>query len=305
MSKKNGSLNAKLIAIGNYGCNILKRMDYIEKQGVQRCALSINDKIFSKLNIKDKIELPFDVHIGYGEDIEKNSIEVIKQKQNDIIKLVEKTDIVFLLGNLTNEVSSFQAREVAKIIKQKNILVFFVSALPFFFEGQVKHKNAQNMKVMLEEVVDALLVVDNNKIIKQNILIKEGLSQIDKVIGEIISNIIGIVYNYGVINVDFADLKSTVENVGEIFYNNIFLSKKDLVFLTEKLFNATNLSTPTEKLSKILYVIYANKDLLMEEVNQIGKDIQKRLSDSARIIFGVVQDEKMNKDNLRVVMIGG
>ena len=297
-------LNIKVIALGNRGCNVLERLTDLDSQSIKRVAISVAGKVFNRLKLKDKIELVRNTNLDRGLDLEKIAGEAILEAREDILKQVNNTDAIFLLGNLTNETICYQVREMAKLAKQAGALVFFISSTPFPFEGALKQRTADEMKVLLEEAVDALLIVDNKKIITQDILAEEALSQVDKVVADLINTIVDLVAKYGIVNVDFADLKSTIQNAGEVFFNNISIDKNNLDTFAQDLFSKTNLISTSENLDKVLYVIYAGKDILMEEVNIIGDKIREKLSTSARIIFGVVNDDSM-KGKLKVVMIGG
>lgn len=260
--------------------------------------------MFNHLKIKDKIEIAYNSNLVRGTNQENTARESIIEVKEDILKQIDNADAIFLLGNLTNETICYQATEIAKLVKQKGALVFFISSTPFPFEGKNKQKIADEMKTILEKEIDALLIVDNKKILTQVMSAQEALTQVDKVTVDLINTVIDLVAKYGVINVDFADLKSTIQNAGEVYFNNISTDKKDFNTLTEELFSKTNLTATSENLNKVLYVIYAGKDILMEEVNIIGEKIREKLSSSARIIFGVVNDENMD-GKLKVVMIGG
>jgi cell division protein FtsZ len=304
MTKNILPLNIKVIALGNRGCNVLERLEILEKQGIKRVAISVAGKVFSNLKIEDKIEIPYNSNLVRGTNQEKTARESVLEVKEDILKQIDNTDAIFLLGNLTNETICYQATELAKLAKQKGILVFFISSTPFPFEGKHKQKTANEMKTILEKEIDALLIVDNEKILTQVIPAQEALTQVDKVVVDLINTIVDLIAKYGVVNVDFADLKSTIQNAGYVYFNSISTDKKDFNTLTEELFSKTNLTATSENLNKVLYVIYAGKDILMDEINTIGEKIREKLSASARIIFGVVNDDNMD-GKLKVVMIGG
>jgi cell division protein FtsZ len=304
MSRKKPPLNIKIIAVGNRGCNVLERLSDLKNQGINLTAISFAGKVFNRLKLKDKIELKYHSDLYKGLKLENSAHEIILEVENSISKQINNTDAVFLLGNLANKTVCYQAREVAKLAKKNNTLVFFVSSTPFLFEGAPRQETANEMRKVLESEVDALLIVDNEKIVSQNITALEALTQVDKVVADLINTIIDLVTKYGIVNVDFADLKTTIQDAGEVYFNHIYTDKNDLEKLAEELFSKTNLVTTSDNLNKVLYVIYAGKDILMEEVNALGNKIRERLSDSARIIFGVVGDDEM-KGKMKVVVIGG
>lgn len=304
MSKIKSAINIKIISVGNRGCNVLERLNNLSEQGVKLCAISAAGKVFNRLKIKDKIELSHSFDLEQNQDIEKTVKQIIIEKQKEIAKLIDKTDVVFLVSDLADKISIIQIKEIARLFKKEGVLVFFIGITPFPFEGKAKQKTAQKMKAVLEKEVDAFLAVDNEKIVKQKISAIDAFTQADKTIVDLVIAILDIVVKNGVINIDFSDLKTIVKNSGEVFFNSAVGSKNEITAITNNLFSQTNLTNRPDCLEKILYVIYAGKDLLMDEVSQIGEKIHKKLNKQEKIIFGIVNDDKM-KGKLKIVIIGG
>jgi cell division protein FtsZ len=303
MPKPNPPINIKVISIGNRGCNVLERLDKLTEKGVELGAVSVAGKVFNRLRVENKIELPYSFDIEQNRNIEEMAKSVINEKQKEISKLINGTDIVFLVGNLGNKVSTIQTKEIARLFKKEGALVFFVGSTAFHFEGKARQKTVEEMKDILKKEVDALLVIDNEKVAKQKISAIDAFTQIDKIIADVIVVILDIVIEYGVINVDFADLKTIVKNSGEAFFNNSSGSKKEISAIVNNLFSKTNLVSQQDCLKKVLYIIYAGKDLLMDEVKQIGEKIHKKSGGQEKIIFGIVNNDEM-KGKLKIVMIG-
>ena len=303
MSKPKLPIKIKVISIGNRGCNVLERLDNLTKKGVELGAVSVAGKVFNRLKIENKIELPYSFDIEQNRNIEEMVNRVIDEKQKEILKLANGTDIVFLVSNLANKVSTIQTKEIARLFKKEGALVFFVGSTAFHFEGKARQKTVKEMKDILKKEVDALLVIDNKKVAKQKISAIDAFTQMDKIIADAIVVILDIVIEYGVINVDFADLKTIVKNSGETFFNNSTGSKKEISAIVNNLFSKTNLTNQQDYLKKVIYIIYAGKDLLMDEVKQIGEKIHKKSGGQGKIIFGIVNDDKM-KGKLKVVVIG-
>jgi len=302
MLKKN-LIQIKVVSVGNSGCNVLKRLSKLRKGGVEFCAVSKVGEAFNRLKIENKIELPYSFDLEHNQNIEEMAQSVIKEKQKEISLLSRGTDIVFLVGNLANKASVIQTKEIARAFKKEGALVFFVGSTSFNFEGKKKKNVIEEARGILNKEVDALLVVDNEKVAKQKITVLEAFTQVDKVVAEVIDSILDIIIKDGLINIDFADLKAIVQNSGETFFNNSAGSKKEIVKIINNLFSKTNLINHKEGFKKVLYVIYSGKDLLTKEVKQIGEKIHQKSGGDEKIIFGIVNDEKM-KGKLKIVMIG-
>ena len=303
MPKTKNPINIKVISIGNRGCNVLERLNKLTEKGVELGAVSVAGKVFNRLRIENKIELPYSFDLEQNKNIEEMAKSIVNEKQKEISKLVNKTDIVFLVSNLANKVSTIQTKEIARLFKKTGALVFFVGSTAFHFEGKAKQKIVEETRDILKKEVDALLVIDNEKVAKQKISAIDAFTQIDKIIADAIVVILDIVIECGVINIDFADLKTIVKNSGETFFNDSTGSKKEISTIINNLFSKTNLVSQQDYLKKVLYIIYAGKDLLMDEVKQVGEKIHKKSGGQEKIIFGIVNDDKM-KGKLKIVMIG-
>ena len=304
MPKIKSAINIEIISVGNRGCNVLERLNNLSEQGVKLCAVSAAGKVFNRLKIKDKVELPYNFNLEKNQDIEREVEQIIIEKQKEIMKLAKKTDAVFLVSDLADKISIIQTKEIARLFKKNEVLTFFIGITPFPFEGKIKQKTAQEMKAVLEKEVNAFLAIDNEKIAKQRISAIDAFTQTDKTVADLVAAMLDIVVKNGVINIDFSDLKTIVKNSGEVFFNSAAGSKNEITAITNNLFSQTNLTNRPDCLEKILYVIYAGEDLLMDEVSQIGEKIHKKLNKQEKIIFGIVNDNKM-KDKLKIVAIGG
>lgn len=303
MLKLESKINIKVVSVGNRGCNVLERLNKLKKNGVEFCAISKAGKAFNGLRIENKIELPYSFDLEHDKNIDKMAKSVVNEKQKEIIELARGTDIVFLVCNLTNKASVIQTKEIAQTFKKTESLVFFVGATPFHFEGKIRRELVEKARKALNKKVDALLIIDNEKVAKREISANEAFTQVDSIVSGVIDSILDIIIKEGIINIDFADLKTIVQNSGETFFNNSTGSKKEIVTVINNLFSKSNLSIQKNSFSKVLYVIYAGKNLLTNEVKQIGEKIHQKTKGNEKIIFGIVEDKKM-KDKLKIVMIG-
>ncbi|MBT7348799.1 hypothetical protein HN858_03945 [Candidatus Falkowbacteria bacterium] len=287
------TIKVKIIGVGNRGCNVLNRLNDLPKS-VKRIAIAKREKVFEGLEVNKKIELT-------QVDID-NPGQAIDSKKSQIEKILDNTDIGFFISNLTNKVTVTQTATIAQLARQKGILTVFVGASPFFFEGKLALEQSEQNKAYLHDEIDSVLVLDSDKTIQKGVPIAEGLTKVDNMLSGVILSIIDLINKCGVINVDFADLRSTIENGGELFFNSISGTKEDLTSIVNQLFTNTQLKSTKTDFSRSLYVIYSNSDLLMQEVGDICNKIQKQLTNKARIIFGVVNDAKI-KQNLKIVLL--
>lgn len=282
------TIRVTIMSIGGRGANVMERIAAMSLPGVRLVGVGARGKTFDRLVLREKIELS-----GRG----------ITEKQFEIKAVVEQTDILFLLGNVAGEESAAQCDEVAKIARKCGALTFFVGAFPFAFEGRPKLRIAEDNVAMLNQSVDGVLTVDGGRLLAAGTNAQDALTKTDQVVASMIRNIVDLVMKFGVVNVDFSDLKTTVENAGEIFFNAVTVPRAEISTVASKLLSETALRQSARKLTRALYVIYGSADLLMEEISLIGQKIVECTSDDARIIFGVVAEGE-REDGVKVVLIG-
>lgn len=300
MSKKSDTpINIAIMAVGGRGANVMERLVQTSPPDVKLVAIGARGKTFDRLVLKDKIELS-----GSDSAITEDGIrQKISDHQAEIQAIFEKTNILFLLGNSTGTESAVLCDEIVKHARAKGVLSFFIGATPFAFEGRVKQKLAEQNLAMLNNSVDGVLTIDSEKFFAANTSAQDALTKVDQTVVSMIEAIIDLVKKCGVVNVDFADLQSTVEKAGAVFFNTISVPRADISTIGKRLFSETCLQQSVKQLQKALYVIYGGADILMEEVSAIGKMITDVVGDDARIIFGVT-DEGERRDELKVVFIG-
>ncbi len=290
------SLNIVLMSIGGRGATILNRLKELDVKNVRRISVGEKKSLTYANNVTEKIEL--------SEYIESN-INLSNNNTLEHLQIALKgVQVVFLIGNVQNIKNVQQTAKIAKIARENGALVLYASATPFAFEGSVKLSATEQGKEILKDQVDGFLVIDSNKVLAQGGVAKEALTQVDAVIGSMVNMITELVLKFGTINVDFADLKTTIQNSGGLLFNSIQGNPDNIEHIVNNIFSQSFLDTNVQNIKKALYVIYAGPQLLIEEVQIIGEKIKARLDDQARIIFGVVEDKKMRND-LKIVFIGG
>lgn len=236
---------------------------------------------------------------GLGTGMNPQLAETAVQNEKDKIKkLLEGQDLVILIACLGGGVSSGAAPIFAKISKNLKNLTLGIFTLPFKFEGEKKMEIAKAGLEQLRPKLNALLVIPNERIfqiIDRATSLKEALSAINKNLTEGLEGLIETIYEPGLINIDFADLKTILEGKGRLAYlNTVKVSKKEDVSkeVIEKLLNSPLYPYGIRGAKRVIFNIAGEKDLSLEEVNQISKNISNLLNKEAKIIFGVSQGKK-------------
>lgn len=243
--------------------------------------------------------------LGCGMDpkIGKNAALDAEQK---IANLFKNVDLAILVSCLGGGTGSGAAPEFAKIARDLGAMTFGIFTLPFKFEGI---KRAQIAKASLEKLkpsLNAFSVIPNEnifKIINKDTPIVEAFSAVNKRLAESLGGLIEMIYFPGIVNIDFADLKTILEGRGKLAYLNSVTSQgpnRSEEAVKELLESPLN-EYSIDNAEKFLFNITASKDLRMTEVESISKTVSE-CNRRAKIIFGVSQDNNY-KNNLRISLL--
>ncbi|HJN61981.1 MAG TPA: cell division protein FtsZ, partial [Candidatus Parcubacteria bacterium] len=234
-----------------------------------------------------------------------------KEEEQRIVKLFKGVDLCILVASLGGGTSSGAAPQFAKIARDLGVMTFGIFTLPFKFEGEKKYQIAKNSLERLAPNLNVLQVFPNERIfriIDKKTPLQEAFSAVNQKLVEGLEGLIEMIYSPGLINIDFADLKAILDGRGKLIYLNSTMAqgpnraeeaaRKILLDpLSEYSFpnneDKDHLEGGSFTVDKILFNIYAGRDLRMKEVEEISKticDSNKR----AKIIFGIAQDNKYN-----------
>ena len=226
-----------------------------------------------------------------------------KQK---IANLLKGVDFAILVSSLGGGTGSGSAPEFAKIARELGVMTFGIFTLPFKFEGVKRSQIARSSLEKLTPNLNALSIIPNEnifQIINKDTPIIEAFSAVNKRLSENLRGLVEMIYFPGVINIDFADLKTILDGKGKLAYLNSSESQAENRAeegLKELLKSPLN-EYDIDGAEKILFNITASKDLGMKEVELISRGISD-FNRRAKIIFGVSQDNGYN-DKLRIALL--
>lgn len=243
--------------------------------------------------------------LGCGMDpkVGRNAALAAEQK---IANLFDNVDLAILVASLGGGTGSGATPEFAKIAKDLGVMTLGIFTMPFKFEGV---KRAQIARASLEKLklnLNAFSIIPNEnifKIINKDTPIIEAFSAVNKRLAENLRGLIEMIYCPGIVNIDFADLRTILDGKGKLAYLNSASSQGDgrsEEAIKELLGSPLN-EYGIHNAEKILFNITASKDLKMSEVESISKAVSD-FNRRAKIIFGVSQDNTY-KDSLRIALL--
>lgn len=238
---------------------------------------------------------------GLGEEAAMTEKERIK-------KLLQGQDLVILIVCLGGGLGSGAAPVFAKISKNLGNLTYGIFTLPFKFEGEKKMEIAKNSLKELQRNLNTFSIIPNErifKIIDKSAPLKKALSAINKSLSESLQSLIEIIYQPGLINIDFADLRTIFEGRGKLTYlNSIEAGKEEDEEVIERVINSPLYPYGINGAKGVLINISGQKDLSLTQVSQISKVISDKVYRGAKIIFGISKAKKASKMKVTLLATG-
>jgi len=219
--------------------------------------------------------------------------EAAVQEKEKIKKIMGGQDLVIIVASLGGGAGSGAAPVFAQISKNLGNLTYGIFTLPFEFEGEKKKEIAKAALEKSKPYLNALTILPNERVfevVPKATPFSKTLSFINDSLSDSLEGLIETIYNTGLINIDFADLRAILVGSGKMaFLNTVALKKGEEtgVDVFEKVFSSPLYPYGIEKSRGLLLNIVAQKDLKLAEVNKILTGAAKRINKDARIIFGV------------------
>ncbi|MFH1671557.1 MAG: cell division protein FtsZ [Candidatus Portnoybacteria bacterium] len=245
--------------------------------------------------------------LGTGMSAELGREAALAEKDR-IKKLMEGYDLCILVACLGGGAGSGAVPVFAKISKSLGNLTYGIFTLPLKFEGEKKMEIARDALRAVKSQLNAITVIPNERvfqIIDKSTPLKAALSIINKDLSDSLSGLIEIIYEPGIINIDFADLRTVLDGRGKIAYlNSVEVQRKEgsTKDLLVKVLNSPLYPYGIKGAKAVLFNIAGEKELSLSEVNQISKTISDLTNSGAKIIFGISQKAK-HADSIKTTIL--
>ena len=298
----------KVIGVGGSGKNTINHMINSKVKGVDFIAINTDAQDLHNSLAKKKIHIGKNLTRGLGTgmnpELGKRAVEETKEEVQEAIK---GADMVFIAGGMGGGTASGAAPVVAQTAKENGCLTVAVVTKPFFFEGQQRMRIAEAAIEELKQAVDALIIIPNDRLLQtvnKDITAKNAFAICDNILREAVEGISDLITTPGIINIDFADIRSIMENAGAALMGIGTASGDNRA---EEAARAA-ISSPLLEISingakGVLFSIAGGDDLTMFEIQDAAKIITESVDPNAKIIFGTIRDEKLKKGELRITVI--
>ena len=298
----------KVLGIGGGGGNAVNNMIDAGMEGVEFIAANTDFQVLERSKASVRIQLGTNLTkgLGAGGDPEKGA-KATEEDLDKVREALQDSDMVFITAGLGGGTGTGGAPIIARVCKELGALTVAVVTKPFSFEGKVRQRNAEQGLKALGEVVDTLISIPNNRLTSladRRATLLEMFRKADDVLLHAVKGISDLIMNPGLINVDFADVKTVMSEMGLAMMGTGVAKGENRAAIAAQM----AISSPLlEDISihgarAALINICAGPDLGMYEFEEASTIIYNEVDSEAQIILGTTIDESMG-DELRVTVI--
>ncbi|WP_350344851.1 cell division protein FtsZ [Proteinivorax tanatarense] len=297
----------KVIGVGGGGSNAVNRMISSGLKGVDFVVVNTDAQALHNSQADEKLQIGEKVTKGLGAganpDIGRQSAE---ENREEIANALKGADMVFVTAGMGGGTGTGAAPIVAEVAKEMGALTVGVATKPFLFEGRKRQKFAQKGIENLKEKVDTLIVIPNDRllqVIEKKTPITEAFKIADDVLLQGVQGISDLIAVPGLINLDFADVKTIMQNTGSALMGiGMASGEKRAEDAANQAVSSPLLETSIDGAKGVLLNITGGDNLGLHEVQEAASAVEQYVDDDANIIFGAVIDESL-KDEIKVTVI--
>ena len=301
-------VSIRVVGVGGGGGNAVRRMSDDGLQGVRFLALNTDVQALRGLRHVQTFAIGPETTGGTGSGGQPEvGRKAMRESQAQVSSLLQGAEMVFIAAGMGGGTGTGAASLVADLARKQGALTVGVITLPFGFEGSRRKENAEKGLRQLKQKVDTLIVVDNDRLLpalEGRIELEQAFRLADEVLRQGVQGISDIVTVNGMINVDFADVKTVMAGGGSAFMaighgqGREAAAQSARSALANPLFDA-----PLEGARGILFNVTGGPDLTLGQVHEVADIVNEAADSGANVIFGVVQERRM-KGRVSVTLVG-
>ena len=305
---KNLAAKVKIIGIGGGGNNALNTMIFYRLSGVEFIAANTDAQALAANLAPIKLQLGASLTKGLGaganpEIGRKAALEDVEK----IREVLKGADMVFITAGLGGGTGTGGAPVIAEVAREVGALTVAIVTKPFHFEGKKRMKQAEEGLANLRMTADALITIPNQRLLSisgRSMTLLEAFKRADEILYHAAKGISDIIVGHGIINLDFADVRTVMSETGmALMGTGIASGENRSVEAAQRAISSPLLENITiEGARGLLINITGGQNMTLSEINEATTLIQKEAHEEANIIWGMVIDEGM-KEDLRVTVI--
>ena len=305
-----GTATIKVIGVGGAGNNAVNRMIEAEIKGVEFIAVNTDRQALQKSKAPTKIQIGEKITRGLGAGANPDiGAQAAEESRSEIGEALRGADMVFVTAGMGGGTGTGAASIVAGTAKEMGILTIGVVTKPFTFEGKKRLAQAERGVDSLKGKVDSLVVIPNDKllqIIDRKTSIVEAFKMADDVLRQGVQGISDLIAIEGLVNLDFADVKTIMLNRGMAHMGIGRASGENRAEdAAKQAIQSPLLETSIEGARGVIINITGGSDLGLQEINTAAELVQRSVDPEANIIWGSVIDESLGDEIVITVIATG
>ncbi|MEK6773713.1 MAG: cell division protein FtsZ [Bdellovibrionota bacterium] len=300
--------NIKVVGVGGGGSNAVSTMIEGGMTGVEFIVANTDIQALNANKSSTKIQLGLDLTKGLGAGANPDiGRRAAVESYNEIVEKLEGADMVFVTAGMGGGTGTGGAPIVAKIARELGALTIGVVTKPFMFEGKRRGKHAESGLQELQENVDTLIVIPNQKLLTiaaEKTPLLETFKKADEVLLQAVKGISDLINIRGLINLDFADIRTVMREKGKAIMGTGSARGENRAVIAATMAISSPLleNIKIDGATGIIINVSGGPDLSLYEVNEASTLITEAAHEDAEIIFGAVIDESLG-DEVRVTVI--
>jgi cell division protein FtsZ len=298
----------KVIGVGGSGGNAVNTMINFGLEGVEFIVVNTDAQALNASAAPTKLPIGSTITrgLGAGADPEKGRKAALEDVQR-IKELIGGADMVFVTAGMGGGTGTGAAPIIAQIAREEGALTVGVVTKPFIFEGRQRARRAELGLAMLGEQVDTLITIPNQKLVllgDDDLTFIDACRKADEVLYQAVRGISDLITQSGIVNVDFADVKTVMSHMGRALMGTGVAKGQNRARLAAEMAVTSPLldDISVEGATGVLINIVGGPDLKMKEIQEAASLVQEQAHEDANIIFGASIDETLG-ENVKVTVI--
>jgi len=298
----------KVIGIGGGGGNAVDHMLSASLEGVEFVNANTDAQALHRTGVAKIVQLGENLTKGLGAGSDPDiGRQAAMEDRDKISEILEGADMIFITAGMGGGTGTGAAPVIAQLAKEKGILAVAVVTRPFTFEGKKRIQAADQGIRELSELVDSLIIIPNEKILEVmggKVTLLEAFATVNEVLLNAVQGIAELITRPGLINVDFADVRTVMAEMGMAMMGSATVSGSDRAAEAVRAAISSPLLEDVDihGAKGVLVNVSAGPDMELDEFAQVGEIIAEYASENATVVIGAVLDPEM-EGNLRVTMV--
>mmetsp|Transcript_5480 Transcript_5480/g.10447 ORF Transcript_5480/g.10447 Transcript_5480/m.10447 type:complete len:458 (-) Transcript_5480:119-1492(-) len=300
----------KVLGVGGGGTNAVDRMLDTRISGVEFWAINTDAQALGRSKAKGAQVLNIGSSVtrglGAGGDPEVGRLAA-EESREEIAAMVAGTDLCFITSGMGGGTGSGAAPVVSEIAKESGALTVAIVTKPFAFEGKRRMRQAVEAIDRLRQNVDTVIVVSNNKlldIIPENTPLEASFRVADDILRQGVVGISEIIVRPGLINVDFADVRSIMHDAGTALMGiGTGMGKTSAEDAAIAAISSPLLDAPVDEAMGVVFNIIGGESLSLQEVDRAARVIYDNVHEDANVIFGALVDEEITDGTVSITVL--